>query len=88
MSVEEIEKFFVTKADRLAYPTKFAENQRVEDKYYLLESYFTRNHNDLYGGKSHTAVLIHETMDRTGDFVEAYWNHKAYIRPCIWVTVL
>lgn len=86
MSTDEIEKYFPSRADRLAIPTDFAKEKYDEAKTYDYVRWWTRNHDDVYGGFSHITVNTNKWKSE-GTFEE--WNYQrfAYIRPAMWIKI-
>lgn len=87
MSAEEVEKYFPSRADRLASPTEFANKQYDEAKTYDYIRWFTRNHNDVYGGYSHISINTNKWQSE-GLFEEWRYKKPAFIRPAMWIKVL
>ncbi len=87
MSAEEVEKYFPVGVDRIAIPTDFAKEKYNEVKNYDYTRWFTRNHNDVYGGDSHITINTNK-WNSEGAFEEIRFNRPAYIRPAMWIQVL
>ena len=86
MSIEEIEHYFPSRAKRMASPTEYAVS--IREKFFDRNTWFTRNHYDVYGGRTHAAVMNESVQKNAGEFVELHWNVGSYIRPCMWITVI
>lgn len=86
MSIEEVEHYFPSRAARMASATEYAAS--VKATFFDYNTWFTRNHYDVYGGRTHAAVMNEKIRKNAGEFVELRSNVGSYIRPCMWITVI
>ena len=86
MSIEEVEHYFPSREARMASATEYAAS--VKATFFDYNTWFTRNHYDVYGGRTHAAVMNERIQKNAGEFVELRSNVGSYIRPCMWITVI